>query len=263
MDKASFEQLLENHPPDIKAKGILLYNGVLQGKSAYQKEPIVSKLKDWKASEEALNDFIDSIRPQETNEKTYKGIPAVVEYLHSQGWKISLRTGYNHRDAKLLLPRKDGKYYQGDIDRYANSGILPRIDGTKPELSDANSDRKRKAEADSAEYDARIKKIKAEAVEGQYIEREIFEDEIAEQTLAFRNAIQTFIHASAEEIVSFVKGEASLIPDLIEFMLSRADEHFSKEAERLEAPMPAINIADIESDNLDSTDPDQEDNGNE
>jgi hypothetical protein len=166
MDKDSFEKLIQDQPPDVKANGSLLFNGVLQGKLAYQTEPIASKLKDWKASEDALNEFINSITSTPINEKTFNGIPAVVEYLHSQGWKISMQTGYNHRDKKLLSVRKDGKYYQSDVDRYASSGALQRLDGIKQEVSDADSDRKRKAEADSAEFDARMKRVRAEAIEG-------------------------------------------------------------------------------------------------
>ena len=254
MDKASLEILIQDQPPDVQAKGVLLFNGVLQGKSAYQTEPVVSKLKDWKASEDALNEFINSISSTPINEKTFSGIPAVVEYLHGQGWKISMQTGYNHRGKKLLSVRKDGKYYQSDVDRYASGGALQRLDGIKQEVSDADSDRKRKAEADSAEFDARIKRIRAEAIEGKYIDREIFEEELAAQALAFRNSIQTYIHAAVEEIVSFIGGDVSKIPDLIEFMLERADDHFLKCAEEMERTSPPIDIDKIDADDEDDKD---------
>jgi hypothetical protein len=251
MDNASFEKLIQDQPPDVKAKGILLFNGVLKGKTAYQAEPIVAKLKDWRASEAALDEFIASLGSGPTNEKTFTGIPAVVEYLHSQGWKISLRTGYNHRDKKLLLPRKDGKYYQSDVDRYAQTGALPRLDGIKQEITDSEIERKKRADADIAEYDARIKRIKAEAMEGKYVDREVFENELAVQALAFRNSIQTYVHAQAEEIVSFTGGDVSKIPDLIEFMMDRADEHFKKYAEEWEKKGPLIDIDKIETDEPD------------
>ena len=251
MDKAAFETLITDQPQEIKAKGVTLFNGVLAGMAEYSKEKTAANLKNWQASEAAFNEFVDSISSTPTNEKTFKGIPAVVEYLHSQGWKMSLRTGYNHRDKKILLPRKDGKYYQSDVDRYASSGELQRLDGTKPEVSDADSDRKRKAEADSAEFDARIKRIRAEAIEGKYVDREIFEDELSAQALAFRNSIQTYIHAQAEEIVSYVGGDVSKIPDLIEFMLTRADEHFVKCAEQMELTGPLVNIEKISADDSD------------
>lgn len=234
MDKNSFELLIAEQPQEIKAKGITLYNGVLAGMSAYNNEKTASNLRNWQASEAAFNEFVNAITSTPTNEKTFKGVPAVVEYLHSQGWKMSLRTGYNHRDKKILLPRKDGKFYQSDVDRYAASGALQRLDGIKQEISDADIDRKRKAEADTAEFIARINKVKADAVENKYIDREIFEDELSAQALQFKNSIQTFIHALAEEIVNYVGGDASRIPDLIEFMLTRADEHFVKSAEQIE-----------------------------
>lgn len=258
MDKVSFETLIAELSPEVKAKGIALYNGVLAGLSEYNKEKTAANLKNWQASETAFDEFINSISSTPTNEKTFKGVPAVVEYLHSQGWKISLRTGYNHRDKKILLPRKDGKYYQSDIDRYAASGELQRIDGIKPELSDADSDRKRKAEADTAECVARINKVKADAIEGKYIDREIFEDELSVQALQFRNSIVTFINSMAEEIVSYIGGDVSRIPDLIEFMLTRADEHFVKCAEQMELTGPLVDIDKIDTSDTDDDNEDRE-----
>jgi len=242
MDSASFEKLIHDQPPDVKAKGILLFNGALKGQVAYQGEPIVAKLKDWRASESALDEFIASLGVTPTNEKTFHGIPSVVEYLHSHGWKISLRTAYNHRDKKNLLPRKDGKYYQSDVDRYAQTVDLPRLDGIKQEITDSEAERKKRADADIAEYDARIKRIRAEAIEGKYVDRDVFKNELSVQALAFRNSIQTFVHAQAEEIVSFTRGDVSKIPDLIEFMMDRADEHFRKYAEEWEKKGPLIDI---------------------
>jgi hypothetical protein len=69
--------------------------------------------------------------------------------------------------------------------------------------------------------------------------------------LAFRNSIQTYIHAQAEEIVSFVGGDVSKIPDLISFMLERADEHFLKCAEEMERTVPPIDIDKIDADDED------------
>ena len=165
MDKASFEKLIADQPQEVKAKGVTLFNGVLVGMTTYGKEKTALSLKNWQASEAALAEFINSLNAKPVNEKTFNSISAVVNYLKVQGWKISLRTGYNHRDQKKILPRSDGKYYQSDVDRYANSGEIQRLDGIKPEVSDNDLERKKKAEADSAEYDARIKRIRAEAIE--------------------------------------------------------------------------------------------------
>ena len=261
MDKTVFETLIQDQPPDVKAKGVLLFNGVLQCMASLKNDYTRARQDNFSAAEKALNEFINSISSTPVNEKTFTGIPAVVEYLHNQGWKMSLRTGYNHRDKKLLSVRKDGKYYQSDVDRYAQSGVLARIDGTKQEVSDKELDRKKRAEADISEYDARIKRIRAEAIEGKYIDREILEEELAAQALAFRNSIQTYIHAAVEEIVSFIGGDISKIPDLIEFMLARADDHFLKCAEELERTGPPIDIDKIDAD--DAGDEDEQDENKE
>ena len=255
MDKESFEKIIKDQPPEIKAKGVYLYNGVTTTANAYKEKPTSATLRDWQESEAALKKYIESItEPQNSHEQTFPSIPAVVDYLHAQGWKISTRTGYNHRDKKILMPRKDGKYYLSDIENYVRTGILSRLDGTKQESADHDLERKKKADADAAEYDARIKKIKAEAIEGKYVFREDMEEELAVQTSAFRNAIHTFIHAQAEDIVSFLSADVSRIPDLIEFLMARSDAHFFRYAEDWEEHGPLIPLgrdADSEDDNTD------------
>lgn len=270
MDSASFEKLIRDQPPDIKAKGILLFNGVLKGKTAYQAEPIVAKLKDWRASESALDEFIASLNVGLTNEKTFTGIPAVVEYLHSQGWKISLRTGYNHRDKRILLPRKDGKYYQSDIDRYAQTGVLPRLDGIKQEIIDSEIERKKRADADISEYEARIKRIKAEAIEGKYVERQFFEDALAKRAAVFKSDIENFIRVQAEKIIKLVEGNPIKTPELIEHYLDVAADWLNRYAsdKEIKAMVPAVTSAvplDIAVDDPDDENehPEDTDNGDD
>jgi hypothetical protein len=166
----------------------------------------------------------------------------VVEYLTARGWKIKKSSAYQHVKEKKLQHKADGTFSIADVEMYARK-YLKRLDGTSVKKSiDNMMERKYNAETESAEFDARIKRIKAEAIEGKYVLREIFEDEIAAQALAFRNSIQTYIHAQAEEIVSFVGGDVSRIPDLLERMMDSADNHFLKCAEALEAQNPLINV---------------------
>jgi hypothetical protein len=167
---------------------------------------------------------------------------AVVEYLKSRGWKIKKSTAYQHVKDKSLQRQANGTFSINDVENYAVR-CLKRLDGASAKKSiDDMHTRKFIADVAAAEYEARIKKKKAEAIEGKYVDREIFEDELATQALAFRNALHTFIHSQAEEIVNFVGGDISKIPDLIELLIVRADHHFYKEAEKLEA----MSIVDID-----------------
>lgn len=170
--------------------------------------------------------------------QSLSNVLGVVEYLTAKGWKIKKSSAYQHVREKTLRRQADGTFLIAAVEKYA-SHCLKRLDGATVKKSiESMQERKYSAEVQSAEYEARIKKIKAEAIEGKYVSREVFEDEIATQALAFRNALQTFVHANAEEIVSFIGGDVSKIPDLIEFMIERLDAHFSKAAEDMEARGP-------------------------
>jgi hypothetical protein len=159
----------------------------------------------------------------------------VVEYLTAQGWKIKRSAAYQHVQEKKLQHNASGTFALADVETYATK-YLKHLDGSNVKKAlEKMQERKITAEVESVEYEARIKKIKAEAIEGKFILREIFENEIAAQALAFRNTLHTFIHASSEEIVHLVAGDASLISDLIEFLKDKADTHFFKAAEDMEA----------------------------
>jgi len=198
--------------------------------------------------------------------KTFGNVLLVLEYLKKEGWKIAKSSIYSHVKEGKLRPRSDGKYHQQDILKYARSW-LKRLDGSTEESSITELSRKQKADADVAEYDARIKRIKAEAIEGKYVLREYMTEELAVQASAFRNALQTFIHSQAEEIVSFISGDVSRIPDLIEFLMVRSDEHFFRYAEDWQARGPLITIenvakGELRDDSLDDTeDVDEEETG--
>lgn len=245
IEKEAFEKLIADKPTEIMAKGVLLFNGTSQAAIAYRSEPTSSRLRDLRASETALEEFIESVtKGSLANDRTFPSIPSVVEYLREQGWKISTRTGYNHRDKQILLPRKDGKYYQTDVDNYARSGLLQRLDGTKEESTDADLERKKRADADTAEYVARINKIKAEAIEGKYIERFDYERALSQRAALFKSDIEAFIRGTAEEMVSLVAGDPDKTPDLIEHMLDQFEKCLGRYAEDREFVVPSFSPDD-------------------
>lgn len=246
MEKADLEKLIADKPPDIKAKAVLLWNGMSQGVNAYQKESTSARLKDWQAAEAALEEFVASIIGPPVTERTFSSIVAVVDYLHANGWKISTRTGYNHFHKKLLLPRNDGKYYQSDVEKYASSGILPRLDGNQPDAPNKDLERKSKADADAAEYDARIKRIKAEAAEGRYIEKSVFERDLASRAAIFRNDLENFFRSHAGDIIHLVDGDEARTPELIEYLLAQGELWMNRYAEDREWTVPERAMEDLD-----------------
>jgi len=244
MDKDSFERLIADKPLDVKQKAVLLWNGMTQGANAYKQESTSARLRDWRSAEAALEEFVSSIGGgYSQTEKTFPSIPAVVEYLRSQGWKISTRTGYNHRGKGLVRPRKDGKYYLSDVNNYAQSGALQRLDGARNESFDLDTERKKRADADNAEAVARINKKKADAIEGRYIERYEFERALAQRASLFKSDIEAFIRGKAEEMLAAAGGDPGKVPDFIEDMLDRFERCLGRYAEAREFSLPSPSAA--------------------
>lgn len=251
MEKQELEKLIADKPPDVKSKAVLLWNGMTQCIGAYQKEPTHARRKDWQSSETALAEFVATIGGGSgVAERTFSSIPAVVDYLHGQGWKISTRTGYNHNKKGLIRPRKDGKYYLSDVNNYAQSGSLQRLDGARIESFDLDTERKKRADADNAEAVARINTKKAEAIEGRYIERYEFERALAQRTAMFKSDIESFIRGTSEERVSLVAGDPGKVPDLIDHDLDQFERCLGRYAEDREfkVPTPPV-VSDIDNQN--------------
>lgn len=236
ISKEALEKALENKPAEVRGKAVLLYNGMAQCAKAYQEEPTATNLRNWKAAETELDSYLAQISPKEP---TFPNVSAVVQYLQDEGWKISLRTGYNHQDQGLLRPRSDGKYYKADVDAYASS-LLARIDGSDP--SDTDLERKRKADADTAEIITRIKRIQVEALEGKYIERDAFERALAQRAALFKNDLEALARGKAPEIIAKVAGDSDRAPDLIEYLLAEFELCLGRYAANVEFSVPDIGL---------------------
>lgn len=239
ISKEAFEKLISDKAPEIKAKAVVLFNGMVQGANAYQKDSTAANLRNWRAAEKELDEFLASIGEGATTERTFRSITAVVKYLYDQGYKISDRTGYNHKHKGLIRPRADGKYYLSDVMAYAGAGHIQKLDGTRPEDSDPDLERKRRAEAETAEYLARIHKVKAEALENRYIERFAFDKAISQRAALFKNDLETLARSKAPDMVSLVHGDTGHIPDLIEYLLSLFEQCLGRYAENREFIVPA------------------------
>ena len=255
MDKETLEKLLADLPVGEKMKGKALFNGVVSGISEYQKKKTAANLNNWKAAEKALNEFVASITAEPVNEKTFRGVPAVVKYLHDQGWKISERTAYNHKDKRLLLPRKDGKYYQSDLDRYAAGGSLQRLDGARdPGGEDNLAEEKQRAETRKATAQAEHWELKTKIARGLYVPRDAFERELAQRAMIFKTDAEAFCRTQAGVIIGMVGGEKDMAPDLTEYMLGAVAGWLSRYAADREFTVPV----EVHADMLDDADPDEE-----
>ena len=171
------------------------------------------------------------------DEVRFDNILAVVDHLSGRGWKIAKSAAYNHSKEGKLRPRADGKYYLKDIEKYARA-FLRRMDQSAAGCFDDLQEKKLQAETDKLVAQAEHWQIRARAAAGQYVPRDLFEVELAKRAAVLKNDIEYFIRAQALGIIHLVGGSAERAPDLIEWMLDRAEEWLDRYAEEREFTAP-------------------------
>jgi len=175
-------------------------------------------------------------------EKTLPNILAVVKYLKEAGYRLEKSAAYKHRDEGKLRPRKDGKYYEADILKYA-ALFLRRLDGSRDDDDSRFALSKAQAEMDKTRAQTAYVEFKTKILEGKYIERGEFEHALARRAAMFKSDIEAFIRGQAPKIVALVGGKAGKTPDLVDNMLEAAAKWLSRYAEDKEFAVPRLTTA--------------------
>lgn len=241
IDSDKIKKLIELADPQDQVKLQVLKNATLTRLRDYQTDSTAARLNDWQKAEGALDAFARELwaRHFET-ERSLPNILAVVEYLNLQGWKIAKSAGYKHQKAGMLRTSPDGTFKISDVERYAGA-YLKRKDGSGSEKQDDLQQDRQLAEIRKMKADADISEIKRNNMAGAYIPKERFEYELSRRAAVLKNDLQTFAASEASEIVGRVAGDASRIPDLIEYLLGRVEDFLARyaEEERTRIPAPA------------------------
>lgn len=154
-------------------------------------------------------------------------------YLNTIGYKISKPSIYRHiADGKLNA----GPWLSSDLARYAELNLKQagsRVEvGRFPQGQQAAADRKMAAQAEHWE-------IKTKIMRGEYVERVAFERGLAQRALVFKNDIENFVRNYAGEMVALVAGDASRVPDLINFWLDESEKWLHRYSEDREFKVPS------------------------
>ncbi len=228
MNKESFEKLIQNRPPDIQAKGVVLYNSVSMSAQAYQKEPLAGKLKDWQASEAALNDFIRSIDQQNADDPRLGTIADVLAYLKAEGWRVTKTSLYRHQKEGKFVPRDNGTYRQNDIDKYARVWLKQQSTGKRiSERIDELQRKKLEQELQNLEIENRRKNFNFEKDQGKYVPKEMMEIELATRAGILDAGLKHWIQSHTAEWIRVVNGDMKKIGELINILNRTLDEHIN------------------------------------
>jgi len=181
IDKDALEKLLANQPPEIRAKGILLYNGLSAGARAYQTEGSAANLRNWQASEAAMASFVESLdRSAATDSEQFKDLAVVLDYLKDAGWKATKATLYRHKDEGKIRPRQDGAYHLSDVEKYARTFLKQQATGKRiQERIDDLQRKKLEVELQNLQLKHTRETFAFDRDQGKYIPKELMDIELA------------------------------------------------------------------------------------
>lgn len=178
----------------------------------------------------------------------------VAAYLKAEGFKVSLRSVYNHIQERKLPKDKEGKFQRKAVERYA-ARFLPRLDG---KVSDQHVEglqkQKLEAEVRRATEDARLKRLRADVLDGKLVPADLFERALAARAVLLKRGLTSLCHEMTEKIIETVNGDPNLAPHLLDLLLKEVrshlnyyaqDQDFSVEQEALDSVLHAARAREV------------------
>lgn len=227
MKKEDLEKLIENKPPEIKAKAILLFNGVASGMKNYQTDSSTGNLKNWQAAEEALGAYIAEISRGTTGE-TLPNTAAVLDHLKEAGWKVTKTSLYRHQSQGKLLPSQDGSYTKNAVERYAKTFLKQTATGKRvAENTDELQRKKLEKELEHLSQKIMREKFSFEREQGLYIPRDQMEIELATRAGILVAGLKHWVQSNAADWIAASGGDTKRTGELINLMSKDVDEHIN------------------------------------
>ena len=184
---------------------------------------------------------------------------AVAKFLKDGGWKVGKSKIY--QDVKHIRQEKDGSYTEAAVIKYAKHYLRLRGSSStetkerkaSPELDKAQEEkviqeaRKLKAQADLAETKAKI-------LSGYYVPKDMLERELSSRASILRADEENWAMGQVSHIISLVKGDMDLAPELSAYLFLQIDTRFSRYAEDKEFTMPKIDTSILSDEDDDRND---------
>jgi len=234
IDKATFEKLIDGQPDEIRKRGILLFNGMVNSALEYQSNPTEKSLRNWEMAQAAMKKFESQITGEENSDR-FETVADVLEYLDGSGWKLKKTSLYRHQKEGKILPAADGSYRQRDVDKYAKAWLKQKSTGKRiNEKTDELQRRKLEIELKNLEIDHNRKSFAYEKEQGKFIPREQLEIELATRAGILDAGLKHWVQSRAAEWIRTVDGDMKKTGDLINLMNRDLDEHINGYARPIE-----------------------------
>lgn len=234
MDKAVFEKLVEGQPDEIRKRGILLFNGVVNSAIEYQKAPTAANLRNWETAQAAFDKFKAQMENGE-NPESCATVADVLAYLEASGWKVTKTSLYRHQAEGKITPAADGTYRQKDVDKYARTWLKQKSTGKRiSEKTDELQRKKLELELQNLEIERRRKSFALDRDLDKYIPREQMDIELATRAGVLQAGLRHWVQSRAAEWIRAVAGDMKKVGDLINLMNHDLDEHINHYAAPVE-----------------------------
>jgi len=170
--------------------------------------------------------------------ENFKNIVAVFPWLEAQGYKVTLKTLYNHEKKGWIKPDEDGSYALNQVKKYAEKRL---------KFKSAVLSRKREEKVSEKENeDLRLTKVRADAEEfklakerGQYIAQADVDLQFTAKAIALYSEIMGAFEAGIMDVVEIAGGEeknAGLVLGYLKDILDGAmNEYASGKVYEIEA----------------------------
>jgi hypothetical protein len=183
----------------------------------------------------------------------------VVEYLKSEGWKLSKSAAYAHVKEGMLRCRDDGHFHERDVLKYARTFLKMKDGSTVSRELESLSREKSQVELRRMNAEAKIKEHKLEILAGNLVPRSRFELALTERLILFRQHLMYFGDWCAPEIIRLVSGDMAKVSDLIRFMRDKFEDFLHVYSRKKEFMIDAADLAaELERDAEDNDDEEEE-----
>lgn len=164
----------------------------------------------------------------------------VAAYLRAEGFKTSVRGVYDHVAKGKLRKHKDGTFLRQDVERYA-ARHLPRLDGgTGDKHTETLQRDKLQADVQRAIEDARLKRLRADLLDGKLVPAAQYEQALAARAALFKRSLSAWCHHVVDRAIETCNGDPKKAPLLLDVLLAAVREYLNQYA------MDQEFVADVE-----------------
>lgn len=235
MVKDTEERIIENKPSELDEKFAaileneekILLTAVARTMKAYHESGKLSDLRDYEAAKKSLEAYRrKKAMERDPDKQTFRNIIEVLDYLQAEGWKIKKSALYQKQYA--IKKQADGSMLKKDVDDFA-ARYLRKADGSDMDAADIS--KKIEAEIRKLTAEAEKKEIEILRLKGELVDRHEVEYQLADRAAFLKDSLKNFFHSKAPRIIEIVRGDMTLVADLIQFLIDETEnlfDHYSK-----------------------------------